>query len=110
LCLDTLPTVLCFVLCKVNDKYKDWRKEHIQGALMILVGGSQYKPGTDLWAQDAKGLLAPPDFGKILSKDRFERILRYWARGSLGVEDKLGEEPWGEVEWWIDGHNKVRTR
>ena len=77
---------------------------------MILVGGSQYKPGTDLWAQDAKGLLAAPDFGKIMSKDRFERILRYWARGPLGVEDKLGEEPWAEVEWWVDGHNRVRTR
>jgi hypothetical protein len=34
---------------------------------MILVGGCKYKPGTDLWAQDAKGLLAPPDFGKIVT-------------------------------------------
>ncbi len=75
----TLISNLVLVLCclQANDKYKDWRQEHIAGALMILIGGTQYKPGTDLWAQDAKGLLAAPDFGKILSKDRFERILRY---------------------------------
>jgi hypothetical protein len=75
----SLLSHLIFVLCclQAADKYKDWRQVHVAGALMILVGGCQY-------------LLAAPDFGKILSKDKFERILRYWARPrtswAVGVE------------------------
>jgi hypothetical protein len=108
----TLISHLVLVWCclQAADKYKDWRQEHIADALMIFIGGTQYKQGTDLWAQDTKGLLAAPDFGKFLSKDRFERILRYWARGPLGIDEKLEEEPWSEVEWWLKGHNDKRKR
>ena len=41
--------------------------------------------GTDLWATEYKGMLAPPDFVRVLSYDRFQRILRYLARGPDGT-------------------------
>ena len=53
-------------------------------------------------------MLEPPDFGRLISKDRFERGLRYWARGPEGVEHSLGVEPWGEVNWFLDGFDKTR--
>jgi hypothetical protein len=103
-----LLEVLRFRADAANCKYKEWRLEHVDAAIVILVGGAQYKTGTDLWAVDRRGMLEPPDFGRIMSKDRFSRVLRYWARGPEGVEYQLGIKPWGEVDWWLDGFNKSR--
>jgi hypothetical protein len=55
-------------------------------------------------------MLKPPDFGLYLSKERFQRILRYWARGPDGTTEKLRENPWEEVDVWIRGFNKNRKR
>ena len=51
-----------------------------------LFGGAQYKPGTGSWATKVKCMMQPPDFGKLLSKDRFARVKRYLARGPLGLK------------------------
>jgi hypothetical protein len=93
----------------VGDK-RPWNIEHIEAALCIIFGGAQYKAGTNLWATKRKGMLKPPDFGLYLSKDRFGRILRYWARGPDGTTEKLRENPWEEVDVWIRGFNKNRKR
>lgn len=47
---------------------------------------------------------------RYISRDRFDRVLRYWARGPLGCEDALTEAPWSEVDWIIDGHNAARRK
>ena len=70
---------------------RTWEMEHIEAALCIIFGGAQYKAGTNLWATKKKGMLKPPDFGLYLSHDRFEKILRYWARGPDGTKEKLRE-------------------
>jgi hypothetical protein len=59
-----------------KDKRK-WEMEHIEAALCIILGGAQYKTGTNLWATQKKGMLRAPDFGLHLSEDRFGKILRY---------------------------------
>jgi hypothetical protein len=91
-----------------NCKYTHWREDHIDAALTILIGGAQYKTGTDLWATTRKGMVEPPDFGRFMSKDRFARVLRYWARGPEDAENFLGVKPWGEVDWFLDGFNESR--
>ena len=53
-------------------------------------------------------MMQPPDFGKVLSKDRFERVQRYLARGPLGAEDDLTDDPWSEVRWICDEFNCQR--
>ena len=95
---------------EAHDKYKEWNAGHVDGVMKCLLGGAQFKEGTDLWATEARGLIPPPDFGRIISKDRFDRVLRYWARGAVGVEAELTEQPWGEVMWFIDGFNETRNR
>jgi hypothetical protein len=52
-------------------------------------------------------MLAPPDFGRILSSDRFQRVLRYLARGPAGTEET---DPWAEVRWLVEGFNSVRKQ
>ena len=44
----------------------------------------------------------------FLSRDRFERILRYWAYSPENCWGELLEKPWTEVEYWIQGFNKNR--
>ncbi len=39
------------------------------------------KAETDLWATDPKGMMPAPDFGRVLSRDRFKIIVRYRSRG-----------------------------
>jgi hypothetical protein len=53
-------------------------------------------------------MMPAPDFGLFLSRDRFRKILRYWARGPVGTEDKLKENPWEEVDYWVRAFNKCR--
>jgi hypothetical protein len=43
-----------------------------------------------------------------LSRDRFKRILRYWARGPRGTSEKLKNNPWEEVDYWVRAFNKSR--
>ena len=78
---------------RTNCKYK-WNLEHILSALCIIFGAGQFKEGTDLWSVKRKGMMPGPDFGLYLSRDRFEKILRFWAYGPDGTEAKLPENPW----------------
>jgi hypothetical protein len=80
-----------------DKKYRNWNANHINETLKVIIGGAQFTTHTDLWATEQKGIMPPPDFGRFISKDRFTRVLRYWARGELGIELDLGNDPWGEV-------------
>ena len=91
-----------------DKKFKSWNASHIDEALKVIIGASQFRAHTDLWSTERKGMLPPPDFGRWISKDRFTRILRYWARGEIGIEDTLTDDPWGEVRIWVNGHNSAR--
>jgi hypothetical protein len=95
---------------KATGDKRPWEIEHIEAVLAVIIGGAQYKVGTNLWATKRKGMLKPPDFGLYLSKERFQRILRYWARGPDRTTEKLRENPWEEVDVWIRGFNKNRKR
>ena len=53
-------------------------------------------------------MLAPPDFGRVLSYDRFQRILRYLARGPAETEVLKETDPWAEIRWMVDGFNTTR--
>jgi hypothetical protein len=70
-------------------------------ALCIIYGGAQLKEGTDLWCLNQKGMMPPPNFGVYLSRDRFGKILRYWAFGVTGDVNQLREKPWEEVDIWV---------
>ena len=91
-----------------DKKHRNWNANHINETLKVIIGGAQFTTHTELWATEQKGIMPPPDFGRFISKDRFTRVLRYWARGDLGVERELGNDPWGEVRPWFDGHNARR--
>ena len=93
-----------------DKKYRNWNVHHVDEAIKVIIGGAQFTTHTDLWATEYKGIMPPPDFGRYLTKDRFTRVLRYWARGTLGVEHDLGHDPWGEVRPWIEGHNNKRLK
>jgi hypothetical protein len=81
---DQLLEVLRHRANEARCKYKTWRHDHVDAALTIMIGGAQYKTGTDLWATERKGMVEAPDFGRVMSHDRFHRCLRYWARGPAG--------------------------
>jgi hypothetical protein len=53
-------------------------------------------------------MLAPPDFGRVLSNDRFTRVMRYLARGPDETETLKQSDPWAEVRWMVDGFNATR--
>ena len=92
-----------------NDKrqYSLW---HIDCAMALIFGGAQFKAETDLWATEMKGFMPPPDFGRVLSRDRFKRILRYWARGTTEDKEQLRANPWAQVDKWVRGFNAARLR
>jgi hypothetical protein len=92
-----------------NDR-RPWVGWHIDAALSIIFGGAQFKTGTDLWATQRVGLMPPPDFGRFLSKDRFQRILRYWARGLAEEREMLRQNPWATIDPWVEGFNEARLR
>ena len=87
-----------------------WSMWHIEAALAIIFGGAQFKEGTDLWATQRVGLMPPPDFGRQLSRDRFQRILRYWGRGLEEERGNLKDNPWAVIDPWIKGFNASRRR
>jgi hypothetical protein len=90
-----------------NDQRK-WDVDHVNAALCVIFGGAQFKDMTDLWSIQRKGMMPAPDFGLYLSRERFKRILRYWARGPRGTSEKLKENPWEEVDYWVRAFNKCR--
>jgi hypothetical protein len=94
---------------ELNDG-RTWIMWMIDAALTIIFGGAQFKDGTDLWATNNNGLMPPPDFGKHLSRDRFKRICRYWARGLKKERDRLRDNPWAQVDSWVKGFNDARLR
>ncbi len=75
---------------------------------VCLFGGAQYRGGTDLRATEWKGMLAPPDFGRMLSNDRFIRMMRYLARGPDDTETLKQGDPWAQKRWMVDGFNATR--
>ena len=92
---------------KANSRVA-WEVEHVNAALCVIFGGAQFKDMTDLWSIKRKGMMPAPDFGLYLSRDRFKKILRYWARGPEGTSEKLRNNPWEEVDYWVRAFNKIR--
>ena len=90
-----------------NDE-RLWNIDHVNAALCVIFGGAQFKDMTDLWTIHRKGMMPAPDFGLYLSRDRFKRVLRYWARGPRGTKAKLKDNPWEEVDYWVRAFNKCR--
>jgi hypothetical protein len=78
-----------------------WLGWHIDAAIAIAVGGAQFKEGTNLWATKRVGMMPGPDFGRQLSHDRFERIVRYWSRGLPLEREKLRLNPWAQINPWV---------
>ncbi len=54
--------------------------------------------------------MSPPDFGRQLSHDRFQRVLRYWARGLPEEREKIKQNPWAQIDPWVKGYNDARLR
>ncbi len=75
-----------------NDK-RVWLGWHINAAIAIIFGGAQFKEGTDLWATKRVGMMPAPDFGRHLSQDKFQRILRYWDRGVPEQREQVAVTP-----------------
>jgi hypothetical protein len=76
----------------------------------MIFGGAQFKSETDLWATDMRALMPAPGFGRLMSRDKFRRILRYWARGTQEDKDQLRTNPWTQVDKWVRGFNHARQR
>ena len=111
---DLLPISHDFILDIVqyradqaNDK-RPYTANHVNGFLVCLYGGAQFKEGTDLWATAPVGMMPPPDFGRHLDKRRFTNILRYLKEGPEGCEDDA--DPWHPVRFIVGGYNKTRKR
>ena len=92
-----------------NDRgtYCMW---HIDVVISMIFGGAQFKSETELWATETKGLMPAPDFGRLMSRHKFKRILRYWARGTQEDKDQLRTNPWAQVDKWVRGFNHARLR
>jgi hypothetical protein len=53
---------------------RPWLPWHIDATLAIIFGGAQFIEGTDLWSTKRVGMLPAPDFGRQLSRNRFQRV------------------------------------
>jgi hypothetical protein len=109
---DLLPISHDFILDIVqyradqaNDK-RPYTANHVNGFLVCLYGGAQFKEGTDLWATAPVGMMPPPNFGRHLDKRRFTNILRYLKEGPEGCEDDA--DPWHPVRFIVGGYNVVQ--
>jgi hypothetical protein len=89
---------------------RPWSPWHIDATLAIIFGGAQFKEGTDLWSTKKVGMLPAPDFGRQLSRDRFQRVLRYWSRGLPAERQKIKDNPWAQIDPWVKGFNAARLR
>ena len=56
------------------------------------------------------GMLPAPDFGRQLSRGRFQRVLRYWARGLPAERAKIKQKPCTQIDPWVKGFNAARER
>jgi hypothetical protein len=76
----------------VNDRspYYLW---HIDCTMALSFGGAKFKAETDLWSTERKGMMHDPDFGRVLSRDRFKKIVRYWDRGLRSERENLRGKP-----------------
>jgi hypothetical protein len=55
-------------------------------------------------------MMPAPDFGRVLSRDRFKKLVRYWSRGLQSERDNLKTRPWAQVDRWVKGFNTSRLR
>jgi hypothetical protein len=90
-----------------HNNYFLW---HIDCTMALIFGGAQFKAETDLWGTWPKGMMPAPDFGRVLSRDRFKKIVRYWSRGLQSERDNLKNRPWAQVDRWVKGFNASRLR
>ena len=78
-------------------RHNDTKKYTMDGLLQFLCclyGGCQFTKGTDVWATAKKGMMPAPDFGKLMSADRFRRWMRYLSEGP---ENASESNPWREI-------------
>ena len=81
--------------------------EGLMAFLCCLYGGCQFTVGTDVWATKKKGMMPPPQFGDIQSKDKFDRWRRYLSEGPVNARES---DPLREVRWLIKGYNDNRKK
>jgi hypothetical protein len=111
---DLLPTshefILDIVQCRADqaNEKRPYTRNHINGFLVCVYGGAQYKEGTDLWAKGRVGMMPPPDFGRHLDKRRFPNVLRCLKEGPEGYEDDAG--PWHPVRFIVRNVKAARTQ
>ncbi len=110
---DTLLAMIRDNADEAEDGSQDkriWEKWHVDAALAIIFGGAQFREGTNMWSTKRVGMMPAPDFGRQLSYDRFQRILRYWARGFPYERERLRTNPWAQVDNWVKRLNEARLR
>ena len=97
-----------------NDNPKHYTDDGLLCFFAILHAGCQFAVGCDVWRKTRKGMMPPPDFGRVMSHDRFDRWLRYLSEGPLEDRQSLGAEvtidPWHPIRWLVDGFNASRKR
>jgi hypothetical protein len=110
---ELLPVPVERVLEVVKENAKPHRDNSkcdeggLMGWFCCLCGGCQFKPGTEAWASEKKGMMPGPNFGGFISNDKFERWMRHASEGPKGVTD---EGPWGTSRWLVKGHNDNRKK
>ena len=67
---DFLLGIVQYRADQANDK-RPYTRNHINGFLVCVYGGAQFKEGTDLWATERVGMMPPPISGGT------------WTRGAL---------------------------
>ena len=91
------------VVIENANKHKDrgvYNMDGLMKYLCCLYGGCQFAKGTNVWATTKKGMMPPPDFGRIMSHDKFKRWNRYLCEGPTNAR---ASDPWREVRWLVDG-------
>jgi hypothetical protein len=82
-------------------------EEGLMGWFCCLHGACQFKPGTEVWASEKKGMMPGPNFGEFMSKDKFERWMRCTSEGPKGATDK---DPLETIRWLVKGYNDNRKK
>ena len=91
-----------------NDNPKCYTDDGLLCFFALLHAGCQFTAGCDAWRKKRKGMMPPPDFGRVMSHDRFDRWLRHLAEGPQ--EDRGKDDPWHPIRWLVDGFNASRKR
>ena len=95
---------------KALDRARRFDENDMKSFLACVLGGAQFKVGTDLWATKSIGLLPAPNFGRFMSHDKFDRIRRYLSRGPVEAGDTASDDPWYQVRYLFSGFNENRRR